>query len=474
MGYALIAVLIGLATLILVYLAQGYGYDPAKGVSQSSLVFFGAKPGPANIYIDGEKKDQTDTRLTIGEGTHKVMLKKDKYRDWTKTLNVEGGSVMYVQYPRLFPANIPLGITKTFTGSPLWASQSLDRHWLLIQPKAQDPSLVLVDLLKPQTDSTSIQIPSTLLSSDKNGYGRFEPVEWSDDNKHVLLRQVLDSGKKSYIVLNIDVPAETLNLTDQLKLSDNFTITLRDKAYDKYYAFNSSANNLQRADLKNGLQADAILTGVIAYKSHGDDVVIYISYDGAEASKASVRILSGSDKYTLQPVKRDDQNKYLLDVAKYDGNWYYTAGSKSENKVILYRNPLSKASPNNTTPISPRLALVINSPQFVSFSDTARFIAVQSGKQFVVFDAELSRVYRYESEMNIAQEMQARWMDGHRLSVIADGKAYVFDFDGTNTQQLVNSRQQFNLYFDRDYKYVYSLIQQADGNTGLQNGQIVL
>ena len=41
-GYALIAVLIGLATLVLVYLAQGYGYDPQKGVSRSGLVFFAA------------------------------------------------------------------------------------------------------------------------------------------------------------------------------------------------------------------------------------------------------------------------------------------------------------------------------------------------------------------------------------------------------------------------------------------------
>jgi hypothetical protein len=83
-------------------------------------------------------------------------------------------------------------------------------------------------------------------------------------------------------------------------------------------------------------------------------------------------------------------------------------------------------------------------------------------------------VYRYESPLAIAGTQQAKWMDGHRLTAVTDGKVQVFDFDGTNLQTLVASRPEFTPYFDRDYQYIYTLVPQADGHTGLQNGKLIV
>jgi hypothetical protein len=474
-GYALIAVLIGLATLVLVYLAQGYGYDPQKGVSQSGLVFFSAKPGTADIYIDGQQKDKTDARLTLSEGVHQVSLKKDKYRDWSKTINVDGGSVLYLLYPRLFPVNIPLGITQAFAIPPAWASQSLDRRWLLLQSKADTPTIMTLDLLKPTADPKSVTLPAAQLITDGTGFGTFSPVEWSDDNRHLLLKQTLANGKSAYIMYDREDVAQTFNVTKKLSLPDGYTLTLRNKNYDRYYAFNQSTGELRSADVKNGLQTVATVTGVVSFKSFADDLILYTTYNGATADQANVFVLNGAtDTYRLQTLPRDANGHYLLDMAKYENSWYYITASSSDKKALLYKDPLSKAKPGNTTAISPRLALLINNPQFASFSDNTRFMGLQSGKQFVVYDAELTRVYRYQSTLTIAATQQAKWMDGHRFSVVADGKNSVFDFDGTNLQTLVNSRQEFPVYFDRDYQYVYSLVPQADGRTGLQNGQIIL
>lgn len=474
-GYALIAILIGLATLILVYLAQGYGYNPSKGVSQNGLVFFGSKPGSADIYIDGQKKESTDARLTLTEGVHQVTLKKDKYRDWSKSINVDGGSVQYVQYPRLFPVNIPLGITQAYDTPPVWASQSLDRHWLLLQAKSNAPIITVIDLLKPTTEPLQLTLPSTVLITDKDGYGTLSPIEWSDDNRHLLLKQTLASGKIAYIMLDSTDIAKSLNITNQIKLSNVVNVVLRDKAYDKYYVHDAPSGQLYSADLKAGIQSTPLLSGVVAFKPYADNLIMYVTYNGAVESKANVYILSNqTDSYLLQPITRDANNRYMLDIAKYEDSWYYVTASASGDRAIMYRDPLSKAKPSNTVPISPRLALVTASPQFVSFSDNARFIAVQSGKRFVVFDAELARVYRYESALAIPDSQQSEWMDGHRIVAIAENKAHVFDFDGTNQQLLVATRPEYTAFFDRDYKYVFTLIPQADGRVGLQTGQITL
>jgi len=113
-------------------------------------------------------------------------------------------------------------------------------------------------------------------------------------------------------------------------------------------------------------------------------------------------------------------------------------------------------------------------PQSVSFSDNARFIAMQSGKKFVVFDAELNRIYRFDSALPIADTQIAKWMDGHRLDVVTNSKVQVFDFDGTNIQTLTASRDSFVPYFDKDYNIMMTFMPQADGRTGLQTSQLII
>lgn len=474
-GYILIAILIGLATLILVYLAQGYGYDPSKGVSRNGLVFISAKPTGANVFVDNQDKGKTDTRLTLSEGVHQITLQKDKYRNWDKTVSVDGGSVLYLLYPRLFPVDIPLGITQAFAAAPALVSESLDRHWLVYQPTAGSLNLTVFDTTKPTTDAKVIALPTTQVINDKNGYGNFSAIEWSDDNKHLLVKQTISNGQVAYIMVDREDANQTINLTAKLGLQQTVSVSLRDKNYDTYYVFTPTSGAIQTADLKSGVQSSPLVSGVVAFKSFGDNLLLYVTYTGTKDNEANVFVLrDGKDTFKLQTLPRDANNSYLLDMAQYDGAWLYVTASTTDKKVLLYRDPLDKAKAGDTTPISPRLALVLANPEFASFSDNARFIALQSGQQFVIYDAELGRVYRYQSTLAIAAHQPARWMDGHRLSVVTDGKVQVFDFDGTNLQTLTASRPEFTGYFDRDYQYLFTFIQQADGRTALQNGKLVV
>jgi hypothetical protein len=112
-------------------------------------------------------------------------------------------------------------------------------------------------------------------------------------------------------------------------------------------------------------------------------------------------------------------------------------------------------------------------PQYISFSDNARFIGIQSGRQFVVYDGEQNTVFKYTSSLPIAPTQAAEWMDGHRLSVVTGGKEQVFEFDDTNQQTLTASLAGYSAYFDKDYKYVFTLIPQVNGKVGFENGRLV-
>lgn len=473
-GYVLITVAIALATLILVYLAQGYGYSGKAGVTQNGLVFIESKPVSAKINIDNQDKGNTDARIVLSEGKHDILLKADKYRQWSKSFVLEGGSVQYFLYPRLFPVDITVNTNKLFLTPPIWASQSLDRHWLVVQQTSDSPTVSVIDLLKPNTEPLEANLDSTNLLYEQGSYGKLTPVEWSDDNKHLLLLQTMPSGALNYIMFNREVPAESISVSKQISLSAGRFIKLKDKKYDKYYVHDKTTGALFAADLKSGIGATPVLTGVIDYKSYGNDIILYATYIDVEAANAKIMILNGTNKYILSSVIRNPENIYLLDVAKFDGVWEYVAASPVGNKVHIYRNPLSKAKANDPTVIFPNLSFGIDNPQYVSFSDNARFIAVQSGKKFIIYDGEQKRVYRYESSLNLQPKQQAKWMDGHRLTAVTDSKINVWEFDGTNQQTLISSRPEFTAYFDRDYKYMYSLAAQTDGKTALQNGLLIL
>lgn len=475
-GYALLAVVVGLTTTILVFQAQGFGYDRDKGVTRNGLLFVDAKPASASITLDGKAlNDKTNARVNLSEGTHTVKLSIDKYRDWNKQFTIEGGEVKYLLYPRLFPTDIPLGITRVLPQSPAWAKQSPDRHWLVYQQNTNSAVLAVTDLLKPTDNPVITVLPSTVLPSENSNYGTLKPVEWSDDNKHLLILQTLPSGALNYIMFNREKPDESINVTKALKLTADQELFMRDKKFDKFYVFSQAKGELRNGSLKTNTVSEPFVTGVVAFKSHADDIVYYVTYVGAKDTEANLIILvDQKNKFNLKPIARETAGNYLLDQAKFDGDWYYVAGSNSNPLVRLYKNPLSRVKANSTTQAQPQVSMRIENPQFVSFSDNTRFIVAQSGKQFVVFDAEDARMYRYEMQLNIPKEQQAVWMDGHRLVANSENRIYVFDFDGSNAQNLVAGKPEFNGYFDRDYEFLYSFVQQADGKVGFQNARLVL
>jgi N-methylhydantoinase B/oxoprolinase/acetone carboxylase alpha subunit len=93
----------------------------------------------------------------------------------------------------------------------------------------------------------------------------------------------------------------------------------------------------------------------------------------------------------------------------------------------------------------------------VSFSANTRNLAVQSGATFAVYDAETDTQFKYKIDGKMDTKRQAKWMDGHRIVTSVDSKAYVFDFDGTNQNQLQSINPALGTLFDRDYDYAFSV-----------------
>ncbi|CAN5700157.1 hypothetical protein BH23PAT2_BH23PAT2_04890 [soil metagenome] len=460
-GYALMAVLIGLGTTILVLLSYGFSFDRTTGsVIQNGLVFIDTNPIAANVYVNGELRGRGDQRLVLPEGDYDLEIREDGYRSWTRSLNLRGGRVERFSYPFLFAQDLEKSTYRTFASQPRLMTTSPDRGWLLVQESQQIDAFVLYDLSQGVNLPAFFTLPPGIMTTSEPG-SSLELVEWSNDNRHVVLKHMYDDGEE-FILLDRDTPNVSQNLTSRFSDISFTTISLIDKQFDSYHLHDVVSGRLWSAELATDT-SEVLLEDVLTYRSHGSDTILYVEntapiQDNSGQSQAvRVRVLQGDQEYGIGSIpRRDGQDSYLLDIARYDGDWYMVIGSTSEKKISVYKNPVDTIRADPTKQLIPEVTLRSEvEPSKVSFSSNARNIMMQAEDEFSIYDLEQKERYLYA--FGNQSNAQAFWLDGHRITVVADDMLRVIDFDGHNEQELVPCRASFRPLVDNGYEYLYCI-----------------
>lgn len=452
-GYGLMAIALGFGSVILLYRSYGYNLDPITGdIVQNGLVFVDAHPEAAEITINGEKRGTTDQRFDMPAGEYSLELSRIGYRSWRRSFTLEGRSIERFVYPFLFPTELKTSESQAYTAKPGLLTGSPDRKWLLIQQPTSYTTFDLVDTSSQVASIRTLEIPATLLQPSGNTHS-LELVEWSTDNRHVLLKHTFDTGFE-YFLLDTESPGASVNITKTFAVP--FTkITLRDKKFDQYYLHNDANMSLLSADLKSAA-VTTLLSNVITFRPHGSDVLIYVSSENAPDGKVYVKIREGAVDYIVRELPAN--TSYVVEVARFENSWYFAAGAGADQKTYVYRNPVTavKNLPQKR-PVPVGILRLDGAPEQVVFSANARFIATQHGSQFSIYDAETDRQYRYDTKIKLSPGQKAFWMDGHRLTLVAEEKIIVFDYDGINLQHLSAAYNGTQPLFDRDYEAMFSL-----------------
>jgi hypothetical protein len=453
-GYVLIGIMIVGITLVLVYQAYGFGLGKNGTVIQNGLAFFSSQPNPANIYINGKlNKSQTDTRLTLPAGLYHMQLARDGYRDWQRTIEVEGGDVQHFDYPFLIPKQLTPKKLANYTAAPALSTQSPDRRWMLVQEPGSMTAFQVYDLKNPTKAPEELNLPASLLTKATTSEN-WSLEEWADDDKHVVLQHNYD-GKSEYILVDRTDASQALNINTTLSLSASpAKLTLLNKKYDQYYLLGSDGT-LQSASLSDHTPK-TLLEDVLAYQSYGSDGLLYATSKSAPAGKVLVQLKSGDTTYPIHSFTAG--STYLLDLTKYDGTLYVTAGSSGESKVYIYKDPIRQLNNLPHAAVYPIQVLHVEQPNYLSFSDNAQFIVAESGTQFGVYDILNTKGYNFTSKLPVdLPAVHATWMDGDRLTYVSGGKAIIFDYDDTNQQTLVPASPAYLPAFAPSFKFIYTL-----------------
>ena len=463
-GYGLVAIAIGLTSIILVYGANGYGINTKTGeLIQNGLLFVDSKPAGASIYLNGQlQSDTTSARLVLPAGNYDLAIKKSGYRDWNRKFTLNEQSIARYIYTFLFPTKLTNQNLKVYSSEPQIVTQSPDKHWLLALVPSADPKNIVFDMYdtgKLDQSPAQLVLPAALLSGSTPGRS-LSAVEWANDNNHLLLKHSYQGGEE-FIIFNRADPAASMNVSRVFGVSAS-KMSLRNKKIDQLYVFRQEDNSLSLGDVgKATLQP--LLTGVLAYRSYGSDLLSYVSSQKVAVGQVMARIWENGKTYPLYTFAAG--SKYLLDAAEFQGHWYYVAGSDSADRINIYKDPLSGIKDPTTAKAIPLIALPDSGVGSLAFSDNARFIGAQAGQKFGVYDIETQSRYQYTLAAPISGEM--RWMDGHRLVGLSGDSLLVMDYDATNQQVLLPSISGDSVFFDKNYHQLLSLVA-VDGGVALQ------
>jgi hypothetical protein len=452
-GYVLVGVAIVIGTLVLLYQAYGFGLGKNGTVVQNGLFFLSSHPHPANIYANGALEPvKTNTRLSLPAGIYNIVMTRNGYRDWHRTLALDGGSVEHVDYPFLFPKTLTPKKVQSYASPPGLVSQSPDHRWMLVEQPGTLTNFDAYDLKNPAKAPVALSLPADLLTKASGAEG-WQPGEWADDNQHLLLQHVYD-GKTEFILIDRTDPGQSVNLSKTLSLNPT-KLTLRDKKYDQYYTYDASTANLETVSLK-ATAPQPFLEHVLSYQSYGNNTMLYATDSNAPAGKVLVKLRTGSKTSVIRIFPAG--STYLLDLTEYSGSLYAAVSATSQDKLYIYKDPVGQLAANPRSALVPAQVLHVTSPNYLSFSDNAQFIVVENAAEFGVYDIENETAYHYTSSHALdAPQTHASWMDGDRLAYVSGSKLLVFDYDNANQQVLVAADSHYEPAFSPNYKFVYNL-----------------
>ncbi|HVX58755.1 MAG TPA: PEGA domain-containing protein [Candidatus Saccharimonadales bacterium] len=452
-GYVLVAIAICLATVILVYSTNGYGINTKTGqIIENGLLFVDSKPGGAQIYLNGQDKKTTSARLVIPAGDYSLTLKKTGYESWQRSFTLEASSVERFVYPFLLPSNPRVTKLASYASQPVMMTQSPDQRWLLVR-KVTASKTVDFDMYDTRAlgkAPVTVSIPAGILTGNEGSAANLAVVEWSTDNNNVLMKHSFKGGSE-FIVFNRAKPASSFNVNKVFK-TDPDGVALFNKKVAQLYMFDATAQTVRLGTVSSGSLAAPLVKKVLAFKPYGTNLMTYVTSNNMPKGVVQARIWNSGKTYPLYSFPAG--SIYLIDAAQYSGHWYYYAGSDTEKKINIYEDPINDINNPSIGHAIPTLALNVAGATKAGFSTNARFIEVENGQSFGVYDIETQSNYQYRLTDKL--EAPLTWMDGHRLIGETDGHVFVTDYDSTNQHHFVATTDEDGGLFSSNYNHLFT------------------
>ncbi|MBQ2638825.1 PEGA domain-containing protein [Candidatus Saccharibacteria bacterium] len=439
----IMAISVVIIVAILVAVVAGWRISADFTVEQNGLVSIKTKPTGATVFIDDEKHPQvSNTSKMLTGGEHKIVLEKEGYESWEKTIKITPGWLYRLEYPKLVKQNREKEELKTFASLDFFYvspdrtaaiySEENTIEWTLVTDFNNNPKYETINL-------------KNLFTGSENGELNLEIkyLEWSKNGEKILINAV-NKTTNEWGIINLKDENKHINLSKEynIKISD---AKFEDSAGEKILGL--VENKITRVDFSNKT-VSSLLEKVESFNFRENEIVYLENsekgrkikiYRIGEEKSVEVAEVEAGQTISFALTKFNSQNYLIYTVDKrlfaYRANDYPRSGTSFD---------MLKVNENDLGIVPTEVKTSLNN-EFVIFRESSRV---------VVYDAELEEWNEYDyGDENV------RFLDNYLLYRVdeASGKFLAWDFDSENVRTLVVDRgvNTFDALITENEKYFY-------------------
>ncbi len=405
----LVVLTIVLLAGILVLYTMGYRLNRSLTLEQKGLLRVNSYPTAAQVLLNGTPSGRrTAARLELGEGNYLIGVSKAGYDLWERSVTMQAGSVVWLDYVLLLPQLIT---TEAVVNLPEenWSRLSGDRNTWLIAALGAPDHFTVVDLARNNVTELTHRIP---LDPARNETLNLTLVDLSDDGMQAIIkREAVTTGtrpqntktKVSYYLVELASGKAT-----ELPLLAGRAWT-EAKFADSFYLLDQSDNLwLYDGALENERHVAADVTRVQRYGAQ-----LYLTTRAKDDGLYQAWLYEPNGDRRL--LLSREQN-FAWDLTVYMGDTYIVAAD--ERELLAGKITEEERQVVAETGFSALPELLVS----------ARMVVAASEGSFVSYDLETEQVTPYQPNL----DWLGGWLAEGVLYGWQDGELVIVDFDGYN------------------------------------------
>ena len=464
--------------IVLTFVAMGYQIKLDGTFEQSGLLEIGSQPTGATVEIDGEEIfSRTNISRMTEAGAHQVKITRSGYDSWEKSLEIEPGVLMRIDYVRLFKADRTTTTVREFSDGLGFLSISPNREKMLYAEEDLEDWFVM-NISGDGTNEQEIDIEEVLKGEDSEksvSIAEIDQISWSGDGNRVIVEW---GGNYGLIDLR--------NSKNSLDLEKEFGMQ-----FSEVKMVSNSAENLLVLEGKNLREISTgtreisrvLLSNVVSFDNDGENV-IYVAEDERGAYVGIYRIGEKEGVVVRDFRKAKDSSDSGNSGASSDPDAASGSGdvdisdapsnvdiSSKDIKVAIgqyldkdlavvvekdvmttYRGELPTDSDNLGKMKSVATATLEGGAGELYRYNNGRIFVVKTGAKMAVYDSELMKIVQYE----LGSEEMA-FVDGALIGTVENGRLTVRDFDGENRRELTDADEGYPAVISKNEKWLYKV-----------------
>ncbi|NIM46590.1 MAG: PEGA domain-containing protein [Candidatus Aenigmarchaeota archaeon] len=426
------------AALYIIMIAKGYRFDfKNRSIRKTGMIILVSRPSGADIYLNDKKlSKKTGFSLfpakisNLDPGKYKVLVKKEGYKDWQKTIEVKEELVSWANYILLIPEK----------PTKKESIKNIDISNISISPNKRKIAYIIknnnLSILDIQSEESELlKIPQIQNETE------ILNLDWNLDSTRLLLT-IKNVDKTNYLVIN------TNDLNDFSLISDEYSNLSWSKNNSKEL-FALKNKSLYKIDVGEVLNPALLSENIISY-TFTSGKIIFAAYSEKQNSLFSMD-LNGENKEEISDLPYSESYK-LSYSKKLDGTAVVV--ERTQNLFYIYKF-------GNQT-ITRKMGQNIKDSLWSN-----------EGKQLLYWGEDFAFVYNFDQENEKEYPLFSgqkinylHWyFDEYHLVLSSENKLKILEFDGGNITEMSSIVTTSKVEYLEDYKTFFYLDKSKDSET---------